>query len=290
MPEISICIPSYKHSEFVRRALDSLVDQTFKDFEVVVTDDSPDNQIEKVCNQYRDKFKIKYFKNSATLGSPENWNESIRKANGKWIKILHHDDWFNDPYGLSKFHQLTIDNPNVSFHFCTTRIVNHNTGEVTFNKPSEIQLELITKSPLKLMYGNFIGPPSSTLFRKDTKIFFDANIKYVVDIDFYIRLFNAFPGFGFCKEPLINNMSSHPDQVTAASLDRKTQLGEYIYLYNKLNPNAWPEREALLLFRTLFLKYEIRSERDLQLLNFELPKPRWIFNLLLFYLNKKHHR
>ncbi|MFN6037710.1 MAG: glycosyltransferase family 2 protein, partial [Bacteroidota bacterium] len=227
MPEISICIPSYNQSEFVRRALDSLVPQTFIDFEVVVTDDSPDSLTEQVCSYYKDKFKIHYFKNSSTLGSPENWNESIRKANGKWIKILHHDDWFNDSDGLSKFHQLTMENPTVSFHFCTTRILNHVSGEVTFNQPSEIQLNLLSKRPNELLYGNFIGPPSSTLFRKDTKFFFDKNIKYVVDIDFYVRLLSTFPGFGFCSEPLINNTSSHPDQVTSASLNRKTQLWEY---------------------------------------------------------------
>ena len=47
--------------------------------------------------------KIRYFKNADQLGTPENWNEGLRKASGDWIKIMHDDDWFTGPESLHIF-------------------------------------------------------------------------------------------------------------------------------------------------------------------------------------------
>src|SRR6478735_2601277 len=105
--KISICIPAYKRTAYLKRLLDSVAIQTFKDFEVIVSDDSPDNSVETVCNEYAEKFKLLYFKNAAALGTPANWNFGISKANGDWIKLMHDDDWFADENALAVFARHT---------------------------------------------------------------------------------------------------------------------------------------------------------------------------------------
>ncbi|HUZ60328.1 MAG TPA: glycosyltransferase, partial [Hanamia sp.] len=88
MPLISICIPAYKHVDYLKKLLDSVSIQTFKDFEVVITDDSPDDGVKQLLETFPTTNNIRYYKNSKALGTPENWNEAIRKSEGTWIKLM----------------------------------------------------------------------------------------------------------------------------------------------------------------------------------------------------------
>src|SRR5688572_3851259 len=114
-PLISICIPAYKHTDYLERLLHSIAEQTFTDFEVIVTDDSPDESVQQLCERYKPLFVLRYFKNSPALGSPENWNAGIRKASGKWIKMMHDDDWFSGADSLQQFANAMAAHPQSTF-------------------------------------------------------------------------------------------------------------------------------------------------------------------------------
>ena len=74
MPLISICIPAYKNKNFLERLLKSISIQTFRDFEVIVSDNIPTNELEGVCYKYGQLFSLKYYKNAKPPGTPANWN------------------------------------------------------------------------------------------------------------------------------------------------------------------------------------------------------------------------
>ncbi len=122
MPEnnpifLTICIPAYKRTEYLKRLLDSISNQEFRYFEVIVTDDSFDDTVQRLCSDYNENFAIQYFKNITTLGTPENWNESIRHAKGEWIKIMHDDDWFTNRNSLAEFANAIRKYPHANFLF-----------------------------------------------------------------------------------------------------------------------------------------------------------------------------
>src|SRR5664279_4050459 len=100
---ISICIPAYQRTEFLKRLLDSISAQVYPHFEVVITDDSPGNEVQELVEKHPIRPKVRYFKNNMKLGTPENWNESMRRAKSDWIKIMHDDDWFSEPGSLGDF-------------------------------------------------------------------------------------------------------------------------------------------------------------------------------------------
>ena len=79
-PLISICIPAYKQVDFLQRLLDSIRTQTFRDFEVILTDDSPDNAVADLVTAFSTALPIRFIKNPVALGTPENWNEAIRRT------------------------------------------------------------------------------------------------------------------------------------------------------------------------------------------------------------------
>ena len=101
-PVVSICVPAYKRPQNIRRLLQSIREQSFKDFEVIISDDSPDDSVKGIMGEYSD-IKINYYKNSTPLGTPANWNYAITKAKGEWIKIMHDDDWFAEDNSLMKY-------------------------------------------------------------------------------------------------------------------------------------------------------------------------------------------
>ncbi|MFM7662541.1 MAG: glycosyltransferase family 2 protein, partial [Bacteroidota bacterium] len=101
---ISICVPAYRRVDFLKRLLFSLKNQYFKDFELVITDDSgDDNSVENLIKSFEFNFSIVYHKNQVPLGSPKNWLASISHAKGDWIKIMHDDDYFTSPDSLQEF-------------------------------------------------------------------------------------------------------------------------------------------------------------------------------------------
>ena len=116
-PFISICIPVYKRVRYLRRLMDSIAEQDFRDFEVVVTDDSPNEEVGELCRSYAEKFSLKYHRNNFPLGTPENWNEAIRQAGGAWIKLMHDDDWFSAATSLQEFKNAIEANPEAGFIF-----------------------------------------------------------------------------------------------------------------------------------------------------------------------------
>ncbi|HZE85435.1 MAG TPA: glycosyltransferase [Puia sp.] len=211
-PLISICIPAYKRAELLKRLLDSIAIQDWKDFEVIVTDDSPDGSVSAVCRQYEGLFPLYYYHNSQALGTPENWNEGIGKANGKWIKLMHDDDWFASRDSLATFAAAAgslsaapppaaISSRHTPVPPRATFIFSAYSNIYPDGRKKDIQITpsrygTLLKKPATLLAGNCIGPPSCVLFKKREGLFFDRRFKWLVDIDFYIRYLQAAPTTG----------------------------------------------------------------------------------------------
>jgi glycosyltransferase involved in cell wall biosynthesis len=290
MPErpikVSICIPAYKQVNFLRRLLESVKAQNFPDYEVIVTDDSPDDAVEKLVGEFNFDGKLIYQRNTPALGSPANWNAALALAKGEYIKIMHHDDWFAHEQSLREFIWLLDEESDADFAFSATSVLRADDHSTHVHCATQEQLKQLELDPKILFYGNFIGPPSVTIFRRKKFQKFDEHVKYVVDIDHYIRMIEGqeLRVLAFTSEPLIVNVSHSAHQVTHDSQDAKTQIGEYAYLYTKLWNGKWPDSEARLFFRRLFLKYKIRSQSDVLKLGVTLPSPKWFFRLHLLYL------
>lgn len=232
-PLISICIPAYKNQVFLKRLLDSIRIQSFRDFEVIITDDSPDDSVKDFCIQYQHSLPLRYFRNPVALGTPENWNEGIRQATGKWIKLIHDDDWLASEHSLQRFADAIQNNPGATFFFCAFRnnwLQSGKTEEVYINS---FRYKQLLKQPAVLFSQNVVGPPSVVLHPNDKQFFYDNKVKWVVDIDFYIRYFKTARPVAI-HEILINvGMGEH--QVTQDCFGkREVEVPENFYLLGKV--------------------------------------------------------
>ncbi|MFH1822836.1 MAG: glycosyltransferase family 2 protein [Patescibacteria group bacterium] len=260
LPKVSICIPAYKQIEYLRKNLESIKAQNYLDYEIVLTDDSPNNDVNNLVKSFNFQDKLRYFKNQKTLGSPENWNEAIRHAKGEYIKILHHDDWFTDKNSLKEFVKMLDDNPKMDFAFSASLVLDTRTNLNHINSPSKKQRRVLARHPKSLFFGNIIGAPSATIYKSSIKEIFDNKLKWVVDIDFYIRLLNKNREFTYCKKPLICTPNKASHQVTQLCKNNKEiELFEYIFLFSKIYNKDTKLSKYYIFFINLFKKYNVTS-------------------------------
>jgi len=259
---ISVCIPAYKNVSYLRRLLDSIAMQTYHDYEVIVTDDSPDESVQAFVSTYNELPGIRYIRNTKALGTPENWNEGIRQARGEWIKIMHDDDWFARPDSLETFAGAAARHTGLFIFSAYTNIFLE-TGARQQVFPSASRLRAMKKEPYTLFAKNVIGPPSVTMHRNDGSIFYDRNTKWVVDIDFYIRRLRH-EEFYYIDQALVNvGMSSQ--QVTMDCVgNRNIQVPENFYLLNKMPPGVLNNLIVYDGWWRLIRNLEITEERHIR--------------------------
>jgi glycosyltransferase involved in cell wall biosynthesis len=263
-PKVSICIPAYKQIKFLRKNLTSIASQTFDNYEIILADDSPDNAVELLLKEFHFGDKIKYFRNSPALGSPENWNFAIKKACGEYIKIMHHDDFFTSNNSLKKYIDLLDANPHADFAFSATEILllESETKKAHFCKQKD--LAAIIRFPEKLVVKNVIGAPSATIFRRRNTVFFDSKLKWLVDIDWYIAFIKSNNKIIYSNEKLICTIHGAVGQITqSVQQDKNVQIKEHIHMLEKYRGMADNE-ELFVLFQLLFHKYEIKTLEDIR--------------------------
>jgi glycosyltransferase involved in cell wall biosynthesis len=271
-PKVSICIPTYKQPDFFRRALQSVFIQSFDDYEVIITDDSPDESVEHVVKGFQPNIKLKYYKNKERKGSPENWNEAIRLASGEYIKILHHDDWFPDKNSLIEFVKMLDENPNADFAFCSSLVCGPDQKVKYLHLPTEKQLNKLKSNPSYLFPKNIVGAPSATIYRSKLNKKFDTKLKWVVDIDFYISVLKDNKNFIFCPNPLVCTTDGASHQVTnECQNDKNIELFEWFYLYDKIKKYPSIDFRNFIFFWDILYKYKVRSIYEIKELGIQSP-------------------
>ncbi len=270
-PKVSVCLPAYKHPDLLKRCLDSLAAQTMVNFEVIITDDSPDNCIEKLLQENHYQFPLRYYKNEKPLGSPANWNAAIKKAGGTYIKMMHHDDWLAKPDALEIFCKALDDHPQSLFAFAANRdFVNNGLQPLRCNFKAE--LEQWKKDKSYLATYNFIGDPSTIIFRNHKNLFYDERMKWCVDTDFNLTLFEQNSNVVYIDDELVY-IGTHPGQVThTVQYDAAVVLYENILMLNKHHITKLTLKQYDFYWRML-RNFKIRGLNQLQQLCKEQEPP-----------------
>lgn len=264
-PKVSICIPAYSRVSFLRKTLESVIQQTFEDYELIITDDSPDDSVIKLLEEFRFGSKLKYFHNSPSLGSPLNWNYAVNKAQGDYIKLLHSDDYFTSSDSLKKYIDLMEKNNKAVFGFSSSIVISVAEGTERMYECSAGQLKRLMNFPEILFFANLIGSPSATVYKNGLGLEYDNHLKWLVDVDFYITLLKRNNIFAYTPEPLISTTDGAPGQITGFVMeDKNIQIREHVYVFNKLyGRSKLKESKYSIYFQLLFNKYGIKNMEDL---------------------------
>ncbi len=206
---ISICIPTYemkgKGVECLSYSFNILNNQSYKNFDVIISDNSKNDEIENLCKKWNDKLDIKYFRNQEKYGMSQNTNFAIKKAKGDFIKILFQDDFLFGTQSLEiqLFHILSNSNHWLVTACCHTKDLVH-----FFN-------EHYPKYHDNIQYGeNTISSPSVLMFKNKNIIEFDENLCWFMDVDYYKRLYDIFGLPSICNYITVVNRI-HENQTSS---------------------------------------------------------------------------
>ncbi|HEX5423016.1 MAG TPA: glycosyltransferase [Candidatus Acidoferrales bacterium] len=129
MPRVSVVVPNYNHAAFLRQRLDTVLAQTFQDFELILLDDASKDASRAILREYQDPSRsagidVRMDGNEANSGSPfKQWNKGVRMARGEYIWIAESDD-YADARLLERLVAILEASPDVSFAYCRSWRVN----------------------------------------------------------------------------------------------------------------------------------------------------------------------
>jgi glycosyltransferase involved in cell wall biosynthesis len=112
-PRLSIGLPVYNGEKFLNAALDSLLNQTFTDFELIICDNASTDKTEAICQEYAVKdSRIRYYRNSTNIGCARNFNHVLEFASCEYFKWAAYDD-LHDPTFIEKCINILDQDPSL---------------------------------------------------------------------------------------------------------------------------------------------------------------------------------
>jgi len=220
---VSVIIPTYKGSKELKRAVDSVLTQTYKNVEVIIVDDNiPESEERKVTeyimNQYADRNNVFYYKHECNKNGSAARNTGISKAKGEYIAFLDDDDYYLSDR-IEKSMKYCEDNPKVGGVIVGVQIINEHQKIMDTIVPKEFL------SIKKLLQDEMaIGTGSNIFLKKDAILRikgFDEHFIRRQDIEFMIRICRE-NQIGYLKDILIvksvNGTLNHPSYIKMKSV------------------------------------------------------------------------
>jgi glycosyltransferase involved in cell wall biosynthesis len=251
-PRISVLIPTRNYAHFLPHAIDSVLEQDWPDFEVLIADNASTDGTAEVIARYsaRDQ-RIRAYRHPEDLGMVQNFNWCISQARGKYLKFLFGDDRLASPRALGRLAGLLDDNPTAVLAASARQIIDQDSQAVAvwddFQTPGLHPGRRVIARCM-LANANLIGEPSVAMFRRNDALEgFDPAYRQVVDLEMWFRLlekgdFIYLPEVLSCfrRHPLQQSEVNRPGQIGVIEFARLVRN-----FYRKGEMSEWDRRKLL---------------------------------------------
>jgi len=226
----SVCIPTYEMngngSKYLQQLFDTLIVQKGVDFQVVVSDQSNDDFIENLCKEvWYENLNIKFVKFDGKRHPCSNLNNAIKSADSQNIKIMFADDFFAHDRALINCIEPIMNGEKWLASACAH----------TYDGGRSICRPMLPRYHDDIHKGvNTISSPSVISFKNENKVWFDENLTYLLDVDWYKLMANHY-GKPFIVETINVVNRIHQDSVsqTHCSNHDESVAKELPYILNK---------------------------------------------------------
>ena len=203
-----MCIPTYRGRATIGAAIESVLAQSLDDFELIVIDDGSPDDTDAIVERFSDS-RLVYLRNERNLGPQGNWNRCLEEAQGKYFKLLPHDDQLH-PNCLERQVAIldTDHDQSIALVFSARDVIGPD-GRVLTRRgypgghEGTIAGSVVMRSCVR-RGTNLIGEPGAVLLRKslaDRIGVFDGTNPYVIDLDYWFRLLAHGDAY-FCADSL----------------------------------------------------------------------------------------
>lgn len=193
-PLVSVCIPSFNQEKYIAETIQSVLDQTYRNFELVISDDYSGDKTVDVIKGFTDR-RIRLYTGDKNLGIEGNWNRALKLAGGKYIKLVCGDDLLypeclEEQVGILEDHL----NSSVVLVSCLKDVINKS-GKVILRKRNLARRGLYDgRSAIResVRRGtNILGEPAAGLFRREIlekSGYYNGENLYMIDLDLWSRI------------------------------------------------------------------------------------------------------
>lgn len=291
---VSVCIPTYNNERFIAETLESVIFQSYVDFEVLVVDDCSSDRTLEIAQIYESRDpRIRVLKNTTNLGMVPNWNRCLELANGTYIKYLFGDDLLASPDALTKMVAAMEGTPGAVLVSCARTIIDEQSRAIDelAHYPDGFTVdgyEIIRHCFMGITRDhNLIGEPSAVMFRRDSAgRGFDLRYRQLVDLEMWFHLLEQ-GKFVYISEPLCS-FRHHEGQQTKTNVSELNFIDDLFYLFNDYlaKPYVGVGRFAriYLMYYNFYklLKHSRQGKYDLLCVNEKIDKlyGKWMFIFL----------
>jgi glycosyltransferase involved in cell wall biosynthesis len=289
MPLVSVIIPNYNHSAYLKSRIESVLNQTYRDFEVIILDDKSLDSSCEIINHYRGHERVsQVLINEVNSGSTfKQWEKGIAVAKGEFIWLAESDD-IADLTFLEKLVPLLSNNANIGVAFCQSNKMNSQ-GKVTgtwleWTEDFELNIfsdrfELAGKTFVEryLIRKNVIPNASAVLFRKSVyqnaggvKEFLKTNNDWLLWLKMMLM-----SDVAFVAETL-NNFRYHENSVIAKAISSDNEF--YIDIYDRI---------LRVVFQKQLITLEEEQTRNILILNKQLIAENFVEESFFRIKNKE---
>lgn len=266
MPLISIILPVYNGGEYLKDSVNSILAQSFTDFELLILDDCSTDTSWPYLKKLDDE-RIRVYQNDTNKGLFYNLNFLIQVSNSPLIKLWSQDDIMNNGclQEIITFHEY---NPQVGFSYCAVRYIDEESNNIIKphridNTPSVISTDLHAK--ICFFTGSISANISATTLTKkalDSVGLFNEKMKMSGDFEMYVRVAQHFP-VGFINKELVilrdhSNQLSRQEKYYVKALKEDIIAYQYLYSYStdeiKKFGKEQLRNQKLVFYFTLMLK------------------------------------
>lgn len=214
MPKVSVVIPTYNSIKYLIVAIESVLNQTFQDFEILVIDDGSTDDTKETLKKYKNQVTYIYQENAGVAAAR---NNGINRAQGEYIAFLDADDYWV-PTKLEK-QIAALENSDCKVCYSAFTIGDKDLHPITVNHSKRLGKTL---DDLLLHGGNVVGTPSTVMVEADLqkRELFDLNLSHGADWEMWIRL-ALHSEFFYIEEPLIVYRTHETNMSKNASLQEK---------------------------------------------------------------------
>ena len=250
-PLISVIIPTYNREHLILNAINSVLRQSFQDWDLIVVDDASTDNTAQVLNKLEDN-RIKYVRSDINGGNAYARNIGVKKAKGKFISFLDSDDVM-EPECLQEFYLLIKEKPDTNFAFG---------GYYIFNTVTQQKTKVLWRPDRKKSFLKDLRIGTGCGLLVKTEVFdeigyFDERLRVAVDTDWLIRLENRY-SYEVIEKFLIT-IFTHPGERVRN--DKSELLNSYNIIFKKNKEEIIKDKELLykFLYKLQFLNYQCKN-------------------------------
>ena len=230
MPKVSVIVPNYNHAPYLRQRLDSIFNQSFQDFEVIILDDCSTDNSKEIIEEYRNRPQVSHVVyNETNSGSPfKQWAKGFDLAQGEYIWIAESDDWAEEIFLNELICALRKDTKAV-IAFCQTKYSSANSQRLAKFLSSSCSIDGKDFFNKHMLLYNSICNASSAIFKKSILCQisnFYQTFKGAGDYAFWIEVLHT-GRVAYVHKPL-NYFRQHPHNTTTKN---RTSGNESFELY-----------------------------------------------------------